>query len=71
MRIEVLKKGDSVLAVTNEFIAIERKSGEVDIVPFVRDGKLIRIDKENMVTIGYGDDVVTYETENGVQITMF
>ena len=32
IRIEVLKKGDKVLSVTSEFIAVQRKNGEVDLL---------------------------------------
>ena len=71
MKIGVLKKGDSVLTVTNEFVAVKRKNGEVDILPIVREGNGWRIDVEEIVTIGYGENTVTFESENGVQITNF
>ncbi len=70
MTIGILKKGDRVLNVTTEFIAVERKSGEVDIIPIVRNGESIRVDVENIVTIGYGNNVV--ETKVGdVKVTNF
>ena len=71
MKIGVLKKGDSVLTVTSEFVAVKRKNGEVDILPIVREGNGWRIDVEEIVTIGYGENTVTFESENGVQITNF
>ena len=71
MKIGVLKKGDSVLTVTNEFVVVKRKNGEVDILPMVREGNGWRIDEEEIVTIGYGENTVTFESENGVQITNF
>lgn len=71
MKIDVLKKGDSVLSVTGEFIAVRRKNGEVDIIPFVKEETGWRVDLEQLVTIGYGENTVTFETENGVQITNF
>lgn len=37
MTISILKKGDSVLNVAPEFIAVQRKNGEVDIVPLLKD----------------------------------
>ena len=47
MTIGILKKGDSVLNVTPEFIAVQRKNGEVDIVPLLKDetglGELTRV----------------------------
>lgn len=70
MTIRILRKGDRVINVTSDFIAVERKSGEVDIIPIIKDGRTFRIDQENIVTIGYGDNVV--ETQNGdVTITTF
>lgn len=71
MVVGLMKKGDEVLNVTNEFVAIKRKKGEVDIVPIARDGDGWKVDFDNIVTIGYGDNIVTYENENGIQITNF
>lgn len=71
MRLGLLKKGDEVLNVTSEFVAIRRKKGEVDIVPIMKEGDGWRVDFDNIVTIGFGDNTVTYESENGVQITNF
>lgn len=70
MTIGILKKGDHVINVASEFIAVERKNGEVDIIPFIRDGEAFRVDPENIVTIGYGDNIV--QTKAGdVTITTF
>lgn len=70
MTIGILKKGDRVLNVTAEFIAVERSSGEVDIIPLLKEESTLRIDSENVVTIGYGDGVV--QTKSGdVTITTF
>lgn len=70
MTIGVLKKGDRVINVTSEFIAVERKNGEVDIIPLIRDREAFRVDSENIVTIGYGDNIV--QTKAGdVAITTF
>ena len=71
MVLGLLKKGDKVLNVTSEFVAIKRKKGEVDIIPIIKDGKRWWVDSENIVTIGYGENIVTFENENGVQITNF
>lgn len=71
MVLGLLKKGDEVLNVTSEFVAIRRKRGEVDIVPIYKDCGSWRVDYENVVTIGYGENTVTYESENGVRITNF
>ena len=71
MVVRVMRKGDEVLSVGNEFVAIKRKKGEVDIIPLVKDGNSLRVDVENIVTIGYGDNTVTFVSENDVQITNF
>jgi hypothetical protein len=71
MYLGLLRKGDEVINVTSEFVAIKRKKGEVDIVPLFREGGSYRVDIENIVTIGFGENTVTYENENGVQITNF
>ena len=33
---------------------MERKNGEVDIIPLSKDGENLRVDTENIVTIGFG-----------------
>lgn len=70
MTIGILRKGDQVINVTSEFIAVQRKNGEVDIIPVCRDGDAIRIDIEGIVTIGYGDNIVQ-TTAGDVTITTF
>ena len=70
MTIGILKKGDHVINVTSEFIAIERKGGEVDIIPIFKDGETFGVDPENIVTIGYGDNIVQTKTGD-VTITTF
>ena len=70
MTIGILRKGDRVINVTSEFIAVERKGGEVDIIPVFKDGETFRIDSENIITIGYGDNIVQTKTGD-VTITTF
>ena len=71
MRINVLKKGDRVMSVTQDTVVVERKNGEVDIIPFIIEEHNVRIDYENITTIGYGNNVVEIQDENGVKITNF
>lgn len=71
MKIEVMKKGDRVINVTTEFVAIQRKNGEVDIIPMVMDETGLRVDMENIVTIGFGNNIVETQTANGVVVTNF
>ena len=70
MKIGVLRDGDKVISVSNEFIAIQRINGEVDIIPIVVDGKTLRVNTENIITIGYGDNVIE-ATVDDVTITTF
>ena len=70
MYVGVLRKGDRVLNVTPEFVAVERKNGEVDILPLVKEGELLRIDTDNTLTIGYGDNVIEASVGD-ISITTF
>ena len=71
MNINVMSKGDKVLSVTSELVAIQRKNGEVDIIPLISDDSGVRIDTENIVTIGYVNNAVETEVIDGVVITNF
>lgn len=71
MVLGLLKKGDEVLSVSSEFVAIRRKKGEVDMIPIIKAGESWHADLENIVTIGYGDNTVAFENKNGVRITNF
>lgn len=71
MKINVMNKGDKVLSVTSEMIAIQRRNGEVDIIPLARDELGVRIDIERIVTIGYGNNAVETEVIDGMVITNF
>ena len=62
VKINVLKKGDEVLNVTTDFVAVKRKNGEVDIIRFFKDVDNWRVDLDNIVTIGYG--------KNTIQVTL-
>ena len=52
-------------------MAIKRKCGETDIIPLIKEGYSWRVDYENIVTIGYGNNTVTYEHESGIKVTNF
>lgn len=71
MRINVLNKGDKVISVTNRLIAIQRKNGEVDIIPFLTDKEGMWINTENIVTVGFENNTVESEVINGVVVTNF
>lgn len=69
MRINVMSKGDRVLNVTSDMVVIQRKNGEVDIIPMLMDEMGLRIDIENIVTIGYGNNTVQAATDEIVVTT--
>lgn len=71
MRINILKKGDRVINLNEHFIYIERRNKEVDIVPIINENNALRIDTANIITIGYGDNSVEIETNDGVKIINF
>ena len=71
MRINILNKGDKVLNITHDFIAVERKNKEVDIIPLLKNDRGLWIDSENIITIGYGNNTVEVETIDGITITNF
>lgn len=64
MKINILKKGDSVLNVDKNFIAVRRKNGEVDVVPLIEDETGVRVNVSKIVTIGYGDNIVTANVDD-------
>ena len=69
LKIGVLKKGDQVLSVTTEFIAVQRKNGEVDIIPLINDEMGLRVDIEDIITIGYGNNAVQTSSDDVVVTT--
>lgn len=71
MKVNVLNEGDRVLNVTSEFVAVERVSGEVDILPLIKEDGGMWIDTQHILTISYGNNTVQVETENGLTITNF
>lgn len=70
MKMGVLKKGDRVLSVTPEFIAVQRKNGEVDILPLVKDEMGLRVDIAKIVTVGYGNNTVQ-ASDDEIVVTTF
>lgn len=60
IKINILNKGDSVLFVNDRMIAVQRKNGEVDLIPMVLDNEtnFPRIEIDNILTISYGKNTV-------------
>ncbi len=71
MRINILNSGDQVISVTSQFLAIQRASGEVDILPLTKGEDGPKIDEKHILTIGYAETTIQTETVNGVTIMNF
>ena len=71
MKINVLRRGDEVLSVTQNFIAVKRVSGEVDLLPLIIDEEGMRIDSDKIVTIGYGENEIKTDLDNGGFVETF
>lgn len=64
--IKIMKKGDRVLFVSGNFIAIEKASREVDLVPLeVDENGLPRVKENQIVTIGYGNNEIESDIKYG------
>lgn len=64
VRFEILKKGDTVLNVWDNNIAIKRKNGEVEIVHYdLGEDGLPRI-SNNSILITQGDGIVRAKSED-------
>lgn len=72
MRIDILKPGDEVFSITQNYIAVKRANGEVDLIPLLDDPTFgLRVDVEKIITIGFGNNEVTVDLTNGESVTNF
>lgn len=74
MKVKILKKGDSVLSVNGNLISVQRKNGEVDIIPIIPDeNNFPMIDTEHILTITYGNNCVegTVRNSSDDDLTLF
>ena len=64
--IRILRKGDEVLTITDRFLAVKRKSGEVDFfnVMFNEENEFI-IDPVKAAVIGFGEGTVSKKMDDG------
>lgn len=71
VNINILKKGDEVLAITDRFLAVKRKNGEIDIfnVMFNEENEFI-VDPVKTASIGFGEGTVS-KTVNGGETTVY
>lgn len=73
---DLMSTGDRVLTITNDFLAIERYDGSVELYPVLKTDNKITLDTDAVTTIEYipcSDKTETkeYTTENGVHIVNF
>lgn len=72
IKFEILKKGDTVLNVWENHIAVKKKSGEVEIFQFYIDKDGLPRLSENTVLITQGNGSISAETTDGdMTITTF
>jgi len=66
ININILKKGDEVIAINDRFLAVKRKNGTVDIfnVMFNEENEIF-IDPVKAAAIGYGEGTVGKDLEDG------
>lgn len=73
---DLMNTGDHVLTITNDFLAIERYDGSVELYPVLKTDNKITLNTDAVTAIGYipcSDKTETeeYTTENGVHIVSF
>ncbi len=71
VNINILKKGDEVLTITDRFLAVKRKNGEIDIYNIVyNETNELLVDPLKAAVIGYGEGTVAKQTDDG-ETTVF
>lgn len=68
--INILKKGDEILTITERFLAVKRKNGEVDIFNVLYESNDFLIDPVKAATIGYGEGIISKTLDDG-ETTLF
>ena len=72
IKFEILKKGDTVLNVWDNHIAVKKKSGEVEIFQFYVDEEGLPRLSENTILVTQGNGSISAGTTNSdVTITTF
>lgn len=72
IRFEILKKGDTVLNVWENHIAVKKKSGDVEIFQFYLDSENLPRLSENTILITQGSGSISAKSDdNSVEITTF
>ncbi len=60
-----------VIGVTNRFLAIEKASGDIMLVPIVKREGALRTDLQNMVRISFGNGSISAAYSGGCEVTDF
>ena len=73
---DLMNTGDHVLTITNNFLAIERYEGSIELYPVLKTDNKITLDTDAVTTIGYipcngKTETEEYTAENGVYIVNF
>ena len=63
--VNLMKKGDSVLSLTENYLSIQRKNGEVDVFKVISEPDRFYVDPLKVATIGYGDGTVEEINDEG------
>ena len=72
IKFEILKKGDTVLNVLENHIAVKKKSGEVEIFQFYVDEEGLPRLSENTILVTQGNGSISAgTTDSDVTITTF
>ncbi|MCI9557959.1 MAG: hypothetical protein HFG52_01730 [Lachnospiraceae bacterium] len=72
IKFEILKKGDTVLNVWENHIAVKKKTGEVEIYQFFLDEEGIPRLSENTILVTQGNGSISAKADgSSVEITTF
>lgn len=72
IKFEILKKGDTVLNIWENHIAIKKKSGEIEIYQFFLDEEGLPRLSENTILVTYGNGSISARSDGStVEITTF
>ena len=72
IKFEILKKGDTVLNVWENHIAVKKKTGEVEIFQFFLDNEGLPRLSENTILVTQGNGCISSKADDSsVEITTF
>lgn len=65
INVNLMHKGDKVLSMTENYLSIQRKTGEVDVYRVISEPDRFYIDPIKVATIGYGDGTIEETNDEG------